>query len=137
MLNDKMRIKLVQAAAKVRDKAYSPYSNYPVGSALLAESGCIYEGVNIENAAFPTSICAERVALFKAVSEGERKFKAIAVVTSNGGTPCGSCRQALSEFGLDIQVIIADIEGRVLSEMSIADLLPGAFKPDDLVSNKD
>ena len=137
MLSDKMRIKLVQAAAKVRDRAYSPYSNYPVGSALLAESGCIYEGVNIENAAFPTSICAERVALFKAVSEGERKFKAIAVVTSNGGTPCGSCRQALSEFGLDIQVIIADIEGRVLSEMSISDLLPGAFNPDDLVSNKD
>ena len=137
MLTDEMRKKLVQAATKVRSNAYSPYSNYPVGAALLAESGRIYEGVNVENVAFPTSICAERVALFKAVSEGERKFKAIAVVTSNGGTPCGSCRQALSEFGLDIQVIIADEKGQVLSEMSLSDLLPGAFSPADLVRNEE
>ena len=136
MLNQEMREKLIRSAMEVRKKAYAPYSNYPVGAALLAESGRIYKGVNVENAAYPTSICAERVAVFKAVSEGERQFKAIAVVTANGGTPCGSCRQVLSEFGLDIQVIIADDKGRLVSEMSLAELLPGAFRPDDLLNSK-
>jgi cytidine deaminase len=136
VLNQEMREKLIRAAMEVREKAYAPYSNYPVGAALLAESGRIYMGVNVENAAYPTSICAERVAVFKAVSEGERQFKAIAVVTANGGTPCGSCRQVLSEFGLDIQVLIADEQSRLVSEMSLAELLPGAFRPDDLVNSK-
>ena len=136
MLNQEMREKLIRAALEVREKAYAPYSNYPVGAALLAESGQIYLGVNVENAAYPTSICAERTAVFKAVSEGERQFKAIAVVTANGGTPCGACRQVLSEFGLGIQVLIADDKGRLVSEMSLAELLPGAFRPDDLVNSK-
>ena len=77
-------------------------------------------------------MCAERVAVFKAVSEGERNFAAIAVVTSNGGTPCGSCRQVLAEFGVDTLVIIADAGGRVIQELSVAELLPGAFLPQDL-----
>jgi len=136
VLNQEMREKLIRAALEVREKAYAPYSNYPVGAALLAESGQIYLGVNVENAAYPTSICAERTAVFKAVSEGERQFKAIAVVTANGGTPCGACRQVLSEFGLGIQVLIADDKGRLVSEMSLAELLPGAFRPDDLVNSK-
>ena len=119
-------------ASDAGQNAYAPYSDYAVGAALLAKSGKIYSGINIENAAYPTSICAERVALFKAVSEGEREFDAIAVVTSNGGTPCGACRQALSEFGLDMKVLIADDQLNLLNEFTLAELLPGAFRPHDL-----
>jgi cytidine deaminase len=93
----------------------------------------VYDGVNVENAAYPTTMCAERVAVFKAVSEGERDFVAIAVVTSNGGTPCGSCRQVLAEFGLDTVVLIATAEGRLVQEATLRELLPGAFTPKDLV----
>ena len=132
MLTDELRNALIQAAVEARKWAYAPYSNYLVGAALLTASGRIYDGVNVENAAYPTSICAERVAVFKAVSEGERQFMAIAVVTSNGGSPCGSCRQVLAEFGLDTQVLIADEQGRLLKEMCVEDLLPGAFRPEDL-----
>ncbi len=123
---------LVETATLARRWAYAPYSNYAVGAALLTDSGKVYDGVNVENAAYPTTICAERVAIFKAVSEGERRFSAIAVVTSNGGTPCGSCRQVLAEFGMDTLVVIADAEGRIVQETTIAELLPGAFLPDDL-----
>ena len=92
MLNDEVRQTLIQSAREARRWAYAPYSNYPVGAALLTTSGRIYDGVNVENAAYPTTICAERVAVFKAVSEGERDFQAIAVVTV---TPGGVCRLAL------------------------------------------
>ena len=109
MLNDSLRKALIQMAIESRQRAYAPYSNYRVGAALLTASGRIFTGVNVENAAYPTTICAERVAVFKAVSEGERDFQAIAVVTENGGTPCGSCRQVLAEFGLDTVVLIGDI----------------------------
>jgi cytidine deaminase len=111
-----------------------PYSHYPVGAAVLTTSGKIYDGVNIESAAFPTSICAERVAIFKAVSEGEREFEAIAVVTDNAGSPCGSCRQVMAEFGLDTLVLIADADGVVKMETTVGDLLPGAFTSKDLPS---
>lgn len=131
-LNDETRQQLVETAIHARRWAYVPYSQYAVGAALLTESGKIYDGVNIENAAYPTTICAERVAVFKAVSEGERSFSAIAVVTSNGGTPCGSCRQVLAEFGVDTLVIIADTSGNILQQVTVADLLPGAFLPNDL-----
>ncbi len=123
---------LIQTALAVRAKAYAPYSHYAVGAALLAASGRVFEGVNVENAAYPTSMCAERVAVFKAVSEGERKFTAIAVATENGGAPCGSCRQVLAEFGLDIEVIIVNSEGKVIRHMPVGQLLPGAFLPKDL-----
>jgi cytidine deaminase len=86
----------------------------------------------VENAAYPDSVCAERVAIFKAVSEGEREFTALAVVTGNGGTPCGSCRQVMAEFGLDMLVLIADADGHVKQETTVSDLLPGAFGPGDL-----
>ena len=101
MLTDEQREKLIQTALEARKWVYAPYSNYPVGAALLTASGRVYDGVNVENAAYPTSMCAERVAVFKAVSEGELQFEAIAVVTRDGGSPCGSCRQVLSEFGLE------------------------------------
>ena len=132
MWTDEQRSKLIQAAQEARQWAYAPYSSYRVGAALLSASGKIYDGVNIENAAYPTGICAERVAVFKAISEGEREFIAIAVVTDNGGSPCGSCRQVISEFGLDTVVVIANAAGEVVQETSINELLPGAFRPEHL-----
>jgi cytidine deaminase len=135
MLTDDVRTKLIASASEARQWAYAPYSHYPVGAALLTGSGRIYDGVNVENAAYPDTICAERVAVFKAVSEGEREFVAIAVVTSNGGTPCGSCRQVLAEFSRSMLVLIADGDGKVIREITVEDLLPEAFGPKDLFKN--
>jgi cytidine deaminase len=132
VLTDELRERLVQSAIEARKWAYAPYSHYPVGAALLTASGRVYEGVNVENAAYPTTMCAERVAVYKAVSEGERDLLAIAVVTSNGGAPCGACRQVLAEFGLDTRVLIADENGRLVQDTSVGELLPGAFRPDQL-----
>ncbi len=132
MITDEQRQDLIDQARLARQNAYAPYSHYRVGAALLTGSGKTFTGVNVENAAYPTGICAERVAVFKAVSEGEKGFVAIAVVTSNGGSPCGACRQVLAEFGLDTQVIIADEKGRLIQESTVADLLPGAFGQADL-----
>ncbi len=126
------RQNLIDLANKARKDAYAPYSIYTVGAALRGKSGRIYTGVNVENAAYPVSMCAERVALFKAVSEGEREFDIISVVTDNGGSPCGSCRQVLSEFGLDIVVLIADGDRKLVEETTVHDLLPGAFGPQHL-----
>jgi cytidine deaminase len=131
-LNDDQRRALIESAVQVRRWAYAPYSHYNVGAAVLAASGRIYDGVNVESAAYPTSICAERVAVFKAVSQGERQLLAVAVVTENGGSPCGACRQVLSEFGADMLVLIANDQGKLLRELSMTDLLPGAFGPQDL-----
>jgi cytidine deaminase len=132
MVTEELRKQLVQKALAAREWAYAPYSQYPVGAALLAASGRIYTGVNVENAAYPTTMCAERVAVFSAVSEGEREFEAIAVVTANGGTPCGSCRQVLAEFGLEAVVFIADQDGNLILETTVEQLLPAAFTPRDL-----
>ncbi len=131
-MNNETRQKLIEAAIQARQWAYAPYSKYAVGAALLTSGGRVYDGVNVENAAFPTTMCAERVAVYKAVSEGEREFEAIVVATSNGGTPCGACRQVLAEFGLDTQVIIVTADGEVKQEATLRDLLPGAFTPKDL-----
>jgi len=132
MINDEIRQRLIRQAQQARQQAYAPYSNYPVGAALLTQGGDIFRGANVENAAYPTTICAERTAVFKAVSEGERHFTAIAVVTKNGGMPCGSCRQVLAEFNPEIVVIVADEEGRIIKETSLTKLLPDAFLPSDL-----
>ncbi|MBP9675207.1 MAG: cytidine deaminase [Anaerolineaceae bacterium] len=132
-INQETLDKLIESARAARTWAYTPYSHYAVGAALLTESGKIYEGVNIENAAYPTSICAERVAVFKAVSEGERDFSAIVVMTDNGGTPCGSCRQVLAEFGLTTRVIIVDVTGKIHLDTTVDGLLPKAFRPEDLL----
>jgi cytidine deaminase len=132
MLTDDTRKELIEVALNAQKWAYAPYSKYAVGAALLTDSGRVYEGVNIENAVYPVTICAERVAVFKAVSEGERKFSAIAVVTRDGGSPCGSCRQVLAEFGLDTVVVIADETGQVLQETTVGGLLPNAFGPSNL-----
>ena len=133
-LTDEVRHHLIDLANEARQRAYAPYSNYPVGAALRTKSGKVFTGVNVENAAYPTSMCAERTAVFKAVSEGEREFDVIAVVTDNGGSPCGSCRQVLAEFGQDTIVLIANGDGKLLQETTVRDLLPGAFTPEHLVN---
>ena len=122
---------LVDLAVQARERAYAPYSQYAVGAAMLGKSGRVYTGCNVEDAVYSLTVCAERTALFKAVSEGEREFVAIAVVTANGGSPCGSCRQVLAEFGLDVRVLIATPDG-VVTETRVADLLPRAFGAQNL-----
>lgn len=124
---------LIDLANEARRRAYAPYSNYPVGAALRTKTGRLYTGVNVENAAYPQTMCAERVAIFKAVSEGETEFEVIAVVTNNGGSPCGGCRQVMAEFGLDTIVLIADGNGKLQKELSVAELLPEAFTPKHLL----
>ena len=131
-LAENKRQELIEKAIKARENAYAPYSNYQVGAALLTKAGEVFTGVNVENAAYPDSICAERSAIFSAVSAGEREFDAIAVATKNGGTPCGSCRQVMSEFGLDIEVFLVDESGNLVQHDTVRDLLPGAFQPNDL-----
>ena len=125
---------LIELARRARERAYAPYSHFPVGAALLGRSGRVYTGCNVENAAYPLVICAERTAVFKAVSEGERSFESIAVVTATGAMPCGACRQVLREFGGhdgDLRVIVADLSGenRVFA---ISELLPEGFTPEQL-----
>jgi cytidine deaminase len=131
-LTDEMKEKLIHTAIQARHWAYAPYSHYPVGAALLTASGKIYDGVNIENAAYPSTICAERVAVFKAVSEGERQFVAVAVVSENGATPCGACRQVLAEFDTHIMVLVGDADGNLLLETTLNQLLPHSFRGDKL-----
>ena len=123
---------LIDLANTARQRAYVPYSKYHVGAALRTKTGKIYTGVNIENAAYPHTMCAERVAIFKAVSEGEKEFEVISVVTENGGSPCGGCRQVLAEFGLDTLVLIANRDGKLLKELTVKELLPEAFTPEKL-----
>jgi cytidine deaminase len=131
-ISPRERDELVLRAQQARQHAYAPYSKYAVGAALLTASGEIFQGVNVENAAYPTGMCAERSAVFAAVSKGERSFRAIAVVTQDGGTPCGSCRQVLSEFGTDTAVYIANAKGEVILETTVEGLLPHAFGPSNL-----
>ncbi len=118
--------KLIASAAAARERAYAPYSGYKVGAALRGKSGRVYTGCNVENAAYGSSMCAERTAIFKAISEGEREFEAIAVVTENGGSPCGACRQVMMEFAPGMTVIIADTQGQA-RVTTVRDLLPDEF----------
>jgi cytidine deaminase len=122
---------LIALAIEARANAYTPYSGYSVGAALLAESGEVYCGCNIENSSYGLTICAERAAAFKAVCAGERRFLAVAVVTENGGSPCGACRQVLSEFGSDMRVLVADAAGNYRA-WTLSELLPDQFRPEDL-----
>ena len=135
-LTNEERQKLINLANEARRRAYAPYSNYPVGAALRTKTGRIYTGVNVENAAYPQTMCAERVAIFKAVSDGETEFDVIAVVTNNGGSPCGGCRQVLAEFGLDTIVLLVDGNGNLVKESTVNELLPEAFTPKHLATDK-
>ena len=124
---------LIDLANEARRRAYVPYSKYPVGAALRTKSGRIFTGVNVENASYPQTMCAERVAIFKAVSEGETEFEVIAVVTNNGGSPCGGCRQVMAEFALDAIVLFGNGTGELVKETTVNELLPEAFTPQHLV----
>lgn len=129
---------LAQLARDARGRAYAPYSRFQVGAALLTRGGAVHLGVNVENAAYPVGICAERCALGTAVAAGDRDLVAIAVV---GGVelvyPCGMCRQALTEFCPDIRVILVTTDPAVPAvEVSLRTLLPHAFGPDDLAGGQ-
>ena len=126
------RQSLIDLANAARQRAYAPYSNYPVGAALRTKTGRMYTGVNVENAAYPHTMCAERVAIFKAISDGEKEFEVISVVTDNGGSPCGGCRQVMAEFALDMIVLMADGNGKLIKETTVGELLPEAFTPNHL-----
>ena len=134
MINDEKKQELANLAVEMRKRSYVPYSHYAVGAALLTKSGKIFTGCNIENAAYPVTICAERTAMFKSVSEGSTDFEAIAIATEDGaGYPCGSCRQVMAEFSLDMVVLLADRNGHITAESTVSELLPGAFTPEKLL----
>lgn len=123
---------LLKLAAEARKDAYAPYSGFQVGAALLAESGEVFTGCNVENASYGLSNCAERTAVFKAVSAGVRSFAAIAIAVPGGGTPCGACRQVLNEFGPELEVWLGDENGNPVRRTSAGALLPDAFGPRNL-----
>lgn len=130
-----MKEKLIQAAVEASENAHCPYSNFRVGAVVLTKSGKIFKGGNIENVSYGATVCAERVAIWKAVSEGEKEFEAIAVIGpgTSEGYPCAQCRQVMVEFGLDWLVISGDNQGNYLGEMSVRDLVPYAFIPSALL----
>lgn len=122
---------LAAAALAARERAYAPYSGYQVGAAVLTDQGQIIAGCNVENASYGLSNCAERTAIFAAVAGGARAIHAVAVATDDGGTPCGACRQVLSEFapkeGSPLTVLLLDRAGAIVRETTLRDLLPDAF----------
>ena len=121
---------LLMLAAQVRERAYAPYSHYKVGAAVLAKSGRIYTGCNVENASYGLTVCAERNAIFKGISEGEKEFTAIAIVTANGGSPCGACRQVEFEFmHPDARVFLSDEDLKNVQALTVGELLPDGFTP--------
>ena len=124
---------LMAEAVKARKHAYAPYSRFPVGAALLTKDGRVYHGSNVENASYGLSICAERNAVWKAVSEGVTEFTAIAVTARDGrgAPPCGSCRQVLHEFAPNAWVYWRDSRGRLLKRR-LTELLPSAFRLEEL-----
>lgn len=129
-MNDSIT-RLINEAVSARSRAYAPYSRFRVGAAVAASGGNIYTGCNVENASYGLTCCAERVALFKAVSEGESEFTGIAVVSDSEDfcSPCGACRQVMAEFGGDIKVYMCNNRGEYKVK-SVADLLPGSFNLD-------
>lgn len=121
--------KLIQKAKEARRKAYAPYSKFKVGAAIITQKGKIYTGANVECASYGLTACAERVALYNAVVSGEGKFKKIAVVTDTKepSTPCGLCRQVLSEFGEELEVICTNLQGKI-RKFKLKELLPYGFE---------
>lgn len=138
-MDKEIKEKMFKAAKKAQENAYVPYSNFPLGAAVLTEDENIYTGVNIENASFSLTNCAERSAIFTAVSEGNRKIKALLLISStkNPVTPCGACRQVIKEFADgDIEIIMMTREGKEL-KMKSDELLPGAFTDSQMEQNHD
>lgn len=120
---------LIEKAKRARLKAYAPYSGFKVGAALLTKSGKVHTGANVENSTFGLTVCAERVAVFKAVSRGEKDLLRIVAVADKDPpiTPCGACRQVLSEFAKDLKIVCANLDGKV-ERYSLKELLPEAFE---------
>ena len=129
MLDETALQRLIDTARRSRERAYTPYSNFPVGAAVLTLTGEIFSGCNIENASFGATICAERVAIFQAVGAGQRRFTALAVIadTPEPVAPCGLCRQVLAEFSPDCQVVMANLAGE-WRLVELRKLLPFAFQ---------
>ena len=127
-MTPKLETRLIEAAASAGSNAYAPYSRFPVGAALLTESGRIFIGCNVENASYGMTICAERVAATSAIAAGQQTFVAIALSLSGGGTPCGACRQFLAEFNPALPVLIHDSVADGVVRMSLAELLPSRFQ---------
>jgi cytidine deaminase len=125
---------LIEAAKDAAKKTYSPYSNYPVGAALLSTDGKVFTGCNVENASYGATICAERTAMVKAVSEGSTTFSAIAIVCDRAKNcwPCGICRQFVSEFGIEMDVVVEAEDGSIAT-LKLAELLPRNFGAKDLL----
>lgn len=123
---------LIEVARKYREFSYSPYSKFKVGAAVLTKQGHVYGGCNIENSSYPVTNCAERTAIFKAVSEGEKEFAALAVIADTEGlcSPCGACRQVMGEFHIN-KIIMANLHGAV-KVVTLEELLPYAFSSKDL-----
>ena len=123
---------LIEVARKYREFSYSPYSKFKVGAAVLTKQGHVYGGCNIENSSYPVTNCAERTAIFKAVSEGEKEFAALAVIADTEGpcSPCGACRQVMGEFHIN-KIIMANLHGAV-KVVTLEELLPYAFSSNDL-----
>lgn len=128
---DNLTIQIGKAIEASRN-AYVPYSNFRVGALLIASNGQRFTGCNVENASYPVSICAERTALVKAISEGVRAFDLIVVATPTGGSPCGICRQMLYEFSPNMRVICVNFEGKITIDKTLGQLLPHGFRPNDL-----
>ena len=124
---------LISAARAARERAHAPFSNFKVGAALRTPSGKIFGGCNVENATYGLTVCAERVAIFKAISEGERQFDAIAVVTDTDTLtpPCGACRQLIWEFCGDVPVVMSNLHGKV-EELQMSQLFPKPFDSSNL-----
>ncbi|CAH1772886.1 unnamed protein product [Owenia fusiformis] len=126
---------LVALSSKMKDNAHCPYSMFPVGAALLCEDGTIFTGCNVENSAYPVGVCAEKTAISKAVSEGYRKFKAIAISSNLKDrfiVPCGNCRQFMAEFGFDIDVYMSKPD-LTYTQSTVGELLPMGFEPTQLL----
>lgn len=137
MSKDNENIELLKKAYDAKKNAYVPYSNFSVGAALITKSGEIYTGCNIESASYGATNCAERTAIFKAVSEGHQKIRKIAIVSNSADTyPCGICRQVIAEFADDIEIVIGNLEEYKI--YSLEDLLPHSFTKKDLgIVNKE
>ena len=118
--------KLIQHAIKAQERAVAPYSNYLVGAAILTDSKTVILGCNVESKAYPTTLCAERVAIFSAISQGFTNFTALALITKDGASPCGSCRQIIHEYATGIPIYIANESGEYTTR-NISELLPFPF----------
>lgn len=128
-MNAEWQADLIQQAIVVREGAYARYSNFLVGAALRTSSGQVYLGANVENASYGLTICAERAAVFTAVTAGEREFECLAIATRGGATPCGACRQVLAEFAPELRVLVVDVDRpHEIAELNLRDLLPGRFE---------